>query len=434
MRTSTIAGISTPIGNAGVGIIRISGPQAVSIVSRCFDEPLVPRVATLGIISTHEFSDTVLVIHFPAPRSFTGEDVVEIQAHGGSFLLQKILDHVLVLGAELATPGEFSKRAFLNGKLSLDMAEAIIETITAESEAHLRSTSAVHGGRLREMLASFERALVAVAAQIEATLDYPEHDIEHATRAAIRPHVESTVAQITDLIGTAHQGRLFANGVQVAVLGRPNVGKSSLFNAILGRDRSIVTNIEGTTTDTISESIPYRGLRLVFNDTAGIRTATGEIEKIGITRTKKTISESDVVLVIFDGPSDDEILAMANGKPTIIALNKCDIISHENRNGIIVSAKTGENIEKLKESIYQMAIGGQTLTAEMAITNTRHLAELSHAHACLASALIALDDELSLDLVAGDITDALAHIGNITGTHTSDAVIDEIFSRFCLGK
>ena len=462
---NTIAAIATPTGNAGIGIIRLSGPASVKIASKVFDHELKPRIATLGKITTPDVTDQAIVIYFPAPHSFTGEDIVELQAHGGSFLLQRILDHLYTLGATPATPGEFSKRAFLNGKLSLSQAEAIIDLINAESDAQLRSASSSFHGNLLEKLKVIEAQLTTLAAQIEVILDHPELDLPIPQTNSL----QSILDLLATLIATENQGRLIANGVQIAVLGKPNVGKSSLFNALLGRDRAIVTNIAGTTTDTISESLLYNGHRLIFNDTAGIHDPKTEIERLGIQRSLQLIHDADICLVIFDASQpptkqDLALLDLVREKPTLIVLSKSDLYEEKfkvktdkltstayipaaggidallgnlgrNLPKILTSSKTGKNIESLKEKIFQMVIGKNMPSADLAITNTRHLHELKKAHTGLLSAMQLLTADVpQLDLVAIDIAQARDNLGQISGSHAQDSVIDEIFSRFCLGK
>jgi len=459
MKTTTIAAIATPIGNGGVGIIRISGPESLDILLRCFNKKkseIKPRYAVFGTVSTGDFTDEVLVLYFPGPNSFTGENVVEIQAHGGAFLLQKLLEHILTLGATMAAPGEFSKRSFLNGKMSLGQAESIMDKIAAECESQLAAVSLVRQGALHEKLFAMEKELVNALAQIEATLDHPEDDIEHTTMSAIKPKLEKIHDSINCLIVSANEGRIMAHGIQVAVVGRPNVGKSSLFNAIINRQRSIVTDIAGTTTDTVSEAILYKGTKLVFNDTAGIRCdACSVVECEGIHRTKKVLDDCDIVLAIFDGSApptkeDEEILATLKGKEVIFALNKADLPSFNASSiawktprytTVCTSALKYENIDKLKELIYKSVINKvqKEKTTRLAkkdnaiITSLRHLQELLHARESL-SQVLNNSCVPSLDMVATDLTRALEHIGNISGTRVSDAVIDEIFSQFCLGK
>ena len=468
--STTIAATATPAGIGGVGIIRLSGPAAMTIISRCLNHPkggrdgleLPPRLATYGTFHGDDFTDGVIVIYFKAPHSFTGEDVIEIHAHGGQFILNKILEHLYTLGATPAAPGEFSRRAFLNGKISLDQAESIIDTIHAESESELRAANIIYAGKLKAEIAGLENSLVECLALIEATLDYPEQDIEHATIGQIKTILQPINQKVTDLIDTANQGRLIRGGIQIAVLGRPNVGKSSLFNALLSHDRSIVTNIAGTTTDVVSETILYRGQKLVFNDTAGIRGESAhrnQIETLGIDRTKRVITECDIALCIFDATAtptdeDNQILALVTspnhpvGTPSkiIYVLNKADLVRDDatrriwldfipkNSVVILTSAITGENITRLKDEIYNLIITKPNAAHDgVIITNARHLNELLNAKASLDAAITNLDD-MPLDCAAADLASALAHLGNITGTNPTDAVLDQVFSRFCLGK
>ncbi|MCL2850788.1 MAG: tRNA uridine-5-carboxymethylaminomethyl(34) synthesis GTPase MnmE [Firmicutes bacterium] len=463
MEKTTIAAIATPIGNGGVGIIRLSGSLALDIVLKCFTSKtsIKPRYATYGTILTPDFSDDVIVIYFPGPRSFTGENVVEIQAHGGAFLLQKLVEHLLTLGATLAQPGEFSKRAFLNGKISLDQAESIMDKIAAESESQLKAISLVSQGALSKKLFLMEKELLNCLAQIETILDQPDDDIDYSTVADLKSKIASAGSDINSFISSANEGRIMSSGIQIAVIGRPNVGKSSLFNAIINRDRSIVTNIEGTTTDTITESILYKGVKLVFNDTAGQRdirsdTKTNEISKIeefGIQRSRQVMEKADIILAIFDGsckPTKQDIkildlLDSFNNKQVIFVLNKSDLTSfNENTvnwdtpcgNTIFTSAVSHENISKLKELVYSSITESFQIHQAhdtLVITSTRHLNELALAYRALVNALENING-LSLDMIATDITTALDHLGNISGTNVSDAVIDEIFSNFCIGK
>lgn len=446
LSSSTIAAIATPPGNSGVGIVRISGPNALAITQKMFSQPLPPRQATLGQIfakshttnqlqiNTQNILDTAVAIYFKAPHSFTGEDIIELQCHGGWLLLNKVVDTAIQNGAVAATRGEFSRRAFLNGKLSLDQAEAIIETINAESDTHLQYASSVLGGALKAQLQSFEQSLIKVTAQIEATLDYPEHDIEHTTATEIRAQIQNLLQQIRKLTDTAQTGRIIANGINVAVLGKPNVGKSSIFNALLNADRSIVTEIPGTTTDTVTDSIIYNGIKIIFHDTAGIREGKNKIERLGIQKSQKAFAACDIALIIFDTTDTDvpELLELVEGKPHIVVYNKCDLVKLE---GVFcVSAKTGENIQQIKQKIYEMCLATTPSFNQIIITNARHASELLHAMNSLSNALASIDSGIPLDCIATDIGTALNHIGNITGTHASEAVLDEIFSRFCLGK
>lgn len=448
----TVAAIATPPGNSGVGIVRISGPRSLEIGSKMFTSldgiQLVPRHATLGIVKGKDFSDTAIAIFFQSPNTFTGDDIIEIQAHGGFFLLCKILETAIEHGAVLADNGEFSRTAFLNGKMSLNQAEAIIEIINAESDLQLKYAQTTFQGHLNKLLVNMEKELVAVSAQIEATLDYPEHDIEHTTEIQISPQIERIDAQIKELKSTATAGKMVAHGVRVAVLGKPNVGKSTLFNALLGSDRSIVTDIAGTTTDVITESIHYKGVKIVFADTAGIRKADGQIEKLGIKRTRAALEECDIALAVFDSSEapddyDEQIIELCKDRMCINVLNKSDKKVDANTKKwekfltspyIKCSAVSGEGISNIKQMIYERTVGLHSPNSHnVVITNMRHVEELHAAGEALERILSSIG-KVPLDCIAVDVNSALTSIGNITGTNASEAVLDEIFSRFCLGK
>lgn len=420
----TIASIVTPPGSSGVGIVRVSGPLSYQITNKLTGKKLKPRIATLVSI----LNDTAIAIYFKTPNSFTGEDIVEFQCHGSYFLLQKVLKSIISHGAVLAEPGEFSRRAFLNGKLSLDQAEAIIDIINAQNDTQLKNAGAILNGNLRTILDLAEKKLIEISAQLEAAIDYPE-DVDTADTAA---PIKNLLKDLIALIDTAQTGRIISNGIHVAVLGKPNVGKSSIFNALLNTDRSIVTDIAGTTTDTITESISYKGINIIFHDTAGIREGQSKVESLGIQRSKKIIESCDIALIIKDASQvekdDTELLDLVKNKPHIVVNNKSDLKIKENM--LNVSAKTGYNISEIKKQIYDKVITSPIQTDKIIITNTRHLNELKLAVDALDRAL----QTAPLDCIATDINAALNHIGNITGTNASEAVLDEIFSRFCLGK
>jgi len=420
--TTTIVAIVTPPGNSGVGIVRISGRDALGIARKMFSKELKPRVATVGTI----LGDSAIAIYFKAPHSFTGEDIVEFQCHGGWLLLNKIVETAIAHGATMATRGEFSRRAFMNGKISLDQAEAIIEIINAESDAHLKYATL----GITQQLRDFEEELVATIAVIEVSLDYPEE----VGIPPIKDPLVNLLTRIKALTATANQGRIIANGINVAVAGKPNVGKSSIFNALLKTDRSIVTEIAGTTTDTVTDAIQYNGIRIVFHDTAGLRESAGKIEELGIERTRKTIGRCDVALVIFDitEPFDHGILELVEGKPHIVVYNKCDL--QRRKDVFQVSAKTGEGIEAIKQKIYDLCVTMPQSSDQIIVTNSRHAMELANAQAALECAIAGIEYNMPIDCIAADIQNALRFIGNVTGTHASEAVLDEIFSRFCLGK
>jgi tRNA modification GTPase len=450
MMSRTIVGIATSPGNSGVGIVRISGIGALQVAKKMFraNRELAPREAALGTVYGADFSDKAIAIYFAAPNSFTGDDVVEFQCHGGYFLLQKVMDTAVRNGAVVAEHGEFSRNAFLNGKLSLDQAESIIEIINAESDRQLINANGIFAGHLKDRLYAMEQSLVEVTAMIEATLDYPEHDIEHTTAKKIAPKIEAIVCDLQGLLATAEEGRLISEGVTVAVLGKPNVGKSSIFNRLLGRDRSIVTDIAGTTTDTVSASILYNGVKINFVDTAGIRKGKNQIETFGIERSKVALRDSDIAIAVFDAGEtpdayDSQVLELTRGKLCVYVVNKSD---KGNKNAglwrnfiggepLFVSAQSGENIDAIKRIVYDSTVkhASRGNSGGFALTNARHVAELSAAAGFLISSFDSLG-KVTLDCVASDIGSALRCIGNVTGTEATEAVLDEIFSRFCLGK
>jgi len=416
MQGKTIVGIATPAGNGGVGIVRLSGTRSLEIAKKMFDGEI-----KVGLNVGSVLNDTCVLLYFRSPNSFTGDDVVEFQCHGGYFLLQRVVDTALTYGAVLAEAGEFSRTAFLNGKMSLDQAESIIDIIHAETDLQLDNAGKIYSGALKEKLDNIEKQLIDILAQIEATLDYPD---EVGLPDDLAQNVKNISCQISGLVNTARTGKIISTGINVAVLGKPNVGKSSVFNALLNNERSIVTDIAGTTTDIVTESIHYKGIKINFFDTAGIRDADGKIEKLGIERTKKTARECDLVLNILDATSDEKPIATNN--PNIVVYNKSDL---KQRDGFMVSAKTGYNIEKIKEEIYKKVFTVPIKATGVIITNTRHLNELT-----LALQSLEIDFDDPLDCIASNLQITVNHIGNITGTRATDAVLDAVFSRFCLGK
>jgi tRNA modification GTPase len=450
----TIVGIATPIGFGGIGIVRISGEYAPDILYKMFTPnktgKVTPQRATLGKVYGKNYTDTAIAIFFPAPHSFTGENVAEIQAHGGYKLLQRIMNTAIEHGAIPAGRGEFSKRAFLNGKMSLEQAESIADMINAESDAEIQNAGAIMQGALREKLNIIENNLVSVRANIDACLDYPD-DLPEPPQYS--KGIKTAIKQIDALLSTAETGQIIKNGISVAIIGKPNAGKSSLFNAILNESRSIVTDIAGTTTDTITEQITHKGIKIKFVDTAGIRDGKTVIETEGIARTRAAANEADIVLAVLDATTelnefDHRCISIAAGKLSmpIIVYNKTDICPPPDFATapylgsfyyppakfilIPVSAKTGKNIGRVLDKIVAMSV--QTLPSAngVVITNERHARELTAAKSALQGTVAAN----SLDMVSTDITEALSHIGAITGTNVTEKTLDEIFSKFCLGK
>lgn len=423
----TIVGIATPIGFGGIGIVRLSGPQALSIITKMFNRPLKPRHATLGVVTGNNFSDTVLAIYFPAPHSFTGEDVVEIQAHGGWHLVNRIMQTAIQYGATPAEPGEFTRIAVMNNKMTLSQAESTLDLINAESDAELQNAARLVSGELQQILSQLENDLIAARAQIDAYLDYPEDlDTPNVPMQQIN-HVKETIA---NLLATARHGQIIKNGINVCIIGCPNAGKSSLFNALVGDDRSIVTDIAGTTTDTITEKITYQGVKINLIDTAGIREqANSSIERAGIERAKSTLKNADILLVVVDATTR-AMVDFPREKKHIIIYNKSDLCPDTPTDGISVSAKTGKNIELILQQIIEMITYTTPAGNMVNLTNERHTNLLRQAHALLDE----INPHDTLDKIASNITLALSYIGKITGTNVDERTLDEIFSKFCLGK
>ncbi len=423
----TIVGIATPMGFGGVGILRLSGADALSITAKMFNRPLKPRYATLGVLTGDNFTDTVLAIYFPAPHSFTGEDVVEIQAHGGWHLMNRIMQTAIKHGAIPAEPGEFTRIAVLNNKMTLNQAESSLELINAESDAELQNAARLMAGELEKQVSSIEQDLIDARALIDAYLDYPE-DLDSPELPMTQ--INRAKASIDQLLTTANHGQMIKNGINVCLIGCPNAGKSSLFNALIGDNRSIVTDIAGTTTDTISEKITYQGIKINLIDTAGIReNATSIIEEHGIARAKSIIQEADILLVIVDATTR-EMVDYPKDKKHLIIYNKSDLCPDIPNDGIAVSAKTGKNIELILKSIVEMATKTAPTGSMIYITNERQTNLLRQAQNLLAE----INPHAPLDQISANITLALSYIGKITGTDIDERTLDEIFSKFCLGK
>ena len=423
----TIVGIATPMGFGGVGIVRLSGKDALSIATQIFNRPLKPRHATLGVVTGDNFSDTVLAIYFPGPHSFTGEDVVEIQAHGGWHLVNRIMQTTIQHGAVPAEPGEFTRIAVLNNKMTLQQAESSLDLINAESDAELQNAARLMSGELEKLVNTIEKDLIDARAQIDAYLDYPE-DLESPDLPTQEiNHAKNTIQQ---LLTTARHGQMIKNGINVCLIGCPNAGKSSLFNALIGDNRSIVTDIAGTTTDSISEKITYQGIKINLIDTAGIReTATSVIEEHGIARAKTILQEADILLVIVDATTR-EMVDFPQDKKHLIIYNKSDLCSDIPTDGIAVSAKTGQNVELILKTIVAMATETAPTGSMIYITNERQTNLLKQAQTFLNE----INETAPLDQISANITLALGCIGKITGTDIDERTLDEIFAKFCLGK
>lgn len=450
----TIAAIATPVGEGGLAVIRLSGPAAVLIADRCF-RPAGKAARRLPEVPSHTISfghivrngqviDEVLCSVMRAPRSFTAEDVVEISCHGGVLAAKLVLDTVLAAGARLAEPGEFSKRAFLNGRIDLAQAEAINDVIHAKTELALAAANQQLAGRLSQRVMLLRDQMMNCLAHIEAHIDFPEEDIGPDTSQRLQARLREGLALMDQLLATANEGRILRTGIRVGIIGRPNAGKSSLLNALVGHDRAIVSSIPGTTRDTVEETANIRGLPVVFIDTAGLREARDEIELEGIRRSRKTLENAELILHVLDGtrPYDPhEFLQSGSRSKRIIIKNKVDLDNCIELPpdiagvAVAVSCVTGEGIEALKDRIRDAVWSGDA-RAEMleAMVNSRHQEALSRARAATHQSLVALQQGQTLELVAMDLHVAVNAIGEIVGKTATEDLLDRIFSQFCIGK
>lgn len=446
----TICAISTPIGVGGISVIRLSGKDSLNIVNKLLEKPIEniePRKMLLKTIKAKDFSDNAMVVYFKAPFSYTGEDVVEIQCHGGIFITNEILKTLIECGATLAENGEFTKRAFLNGKLSLDKAEGVIDMINAESESQLKAGYNLLSGKLTELIKEKQDVLTDILAQLEVSLDYPEHDIEYTTLEEFKQKITSLLNDITKIKDTSKTGMIIKNGINIALLGTPNVGKSSLMNSLLGFNRAIVTSIAGTTRDIIEEGYVYNGVKVNLIDTAGIHESDNQVEQIGINLAKEKLNSSDLILYVLDSSrkiSSDEISLYNSIKnKKIVVVNKIDEKSPDfnlenldlsNVKIVETSSVLNTNIDLLKQTIYDEIIGNNIVGNSTIITNIRHKNALEKAENSLKDALNTLKNTQSLELLSIDLNNCYSYLGEISGETSSENIIDRIFEKFCLGK
>lgn len=452
----TIAAVATPPGLGGVGIVKISGPEALAITRQLFRAAggpprFRPRFLHFGHIVDPAGGgpvDEVLVAFMPGPHSYTRQDVVEIQAHGGPAPLQRILQLVLAGGARLAEAGEMTLRAFLNGRLDLAQAEAVLDVVQAKTEAALRVATEQLGGSLSAQVKQVRRALVDQLAFLEASIDFVEDEIP--PQDVVAP-LQAVAGQLERLLASADQGLIYRQGVRAAIVGVPNVGKSSLLNALLRNERAIVTDIPGTTRDTLEETVNLRGVPLVLVDTAGIRArATDRVEHIGIERSRKALARADLALLVVDGTAppgegDYEIAALVGAKPAVLIVNKADLAAAGAEHlpadflpaapRVRLSALTGEGLAALESTLLELVLGGQvTLADTPLVSNPRHQALLAAALNHTRAAVEAQQAGLSADLVAIDVREAVEVLGQITGETASEDLLNAIFSNFCIGK
>lgn len=441
----TIVAISTPIGRGAISIVRMSGQNCLNIAQAFFSstkldyKKIIPNMLYLGNFKFDESRERCFMVYFKTPSSYTGEDMVEFQVHGGILLSQKVLETLISAGARLANPGEFSERAFENGKISLDEAEAIIGEINAESESELKANLNLAQGKLKEKVVLLQGNLALQLAQIEATLDYPEEDFEKTVKDEIFSSMEAIKNDIEFFVRQSDSLKYINNGVNIAIVGSPNVGKSSLLNALIGQERAIVTEIAGTTRDIVNESIFYNGIKFNFIDTAGIRESSDKVEKIGIEKSQKSIETADIVLCVFDGSKnleeqDEKLLNKVKNYKHLIVVNKTDKkrILKPFKNEIEVSAVTEKGIEDLKNSVYNMVIDKNIDFGKIMVSNERQASALRESLKTCNEILSNKDE--SMDVIAMLIKNLWNSLGKITGQCENESIIDLIFSKFCLGK
>lgn len=457
----TIAAIATPPGIGGVGIIRVSGTRCFEIVSSLFQaKGTVPlekrpnRTIQYGHIidpqKDNEVLDEVLLLIMRGPQSFTAEDVIEIQCHGGIVVVREILKVLLRQGARLAEPGEFTKRAFLNGRIDLTQAEAIIDIIEAKSEQSLSVAVKQLDGTLAQLIRTIREDLIALIAHLEVAIDYPEEDIEELTMDETAAKLRPILGQIDNLLATANRGRLLRDGIVTAIVGRPNAGKSSLMNALLRENRAIVTDVPGTTRDSIEEAITIEGIPVRLIDTAGIRETDDIVEKIGVDRAKEYLESAQIVVCVIDASKpltveEEVMLRSTSGKNTIVFLNKADkgavitesTVSDYGEFTVIatISAANGEGMDVLAEAVKQLVYGGTVQNESTALlSNVRHITLMEQAKSQLETSLSTIESGLPVDFVVTDMREAWERLGDITGDSLRESMVDELFSRFCLGK
>jgi len=455
--SDTIAAISTPPGRGGIGIVRLSGPQAAEIVVQLvrLRQPLEHGRARLADVlgGTEDEAedagtrriDEALVTWFSAPRSYTGEDLVEIAAHGSPVVLELLLRRALELGARLAEPGEFTQRAFLSGRLDLTQAEAVRDLIEAQTLTQARQAASQMGGALSRRVAPVKAGLVELIALLEAGIDFAEDDIDVAAESEIARRIGELTPPLEALAGSFARGRIVHDGLTLAIVGRPNVGKSSLFNRLVERERAIVTAQPGTTRDTVTERISLQGIPLELVDTAGLREGLEEAEQLGIARSREALSDAALVLVVLDATqalNDEErrLLAAVEGRPALAALNKSDLADADEAVAQVggvpalrTSALTGEGIAALKERILALATGGAASEPGM-LTSLRHHQAITTALSALSDAAGANAGRIPHEMILLDLYRGLWALDSLTGQTTSDDILNLIFSTFCIGK
>lgn len=458
MMNDTIAAISTPAGEGGIAVIRISGPDSIASADRIFSfKGKLADTATHTVHYGHivnpgsgERVEEVLVTVMKGPRSFTTEDVVEISCHGGIISVKKVLELVLDQGVRLAEPGEFTKRAYLNGRIDLTQAEAVIDLIRAKSDRAFKVALKQVEGALSKQVKQLRHQLVELMAHIEVNIDYPEHDVEELTSAYIKEKCEDALSELERLLRTAEQGKILREGIVTAIVGRPNVGKSSLLNALAQDNKAIVTDIPGTTRDVIEEYVNLNGIPLKLLDTAGLRETEDIVERIGVERSKAALGDADLILMVINQsePLHEEELRLMDevgGRNSLVVLNKSDLPTRADLGEVrdrfpedrivTMSVKENEGLDRLGQAIGEMFFGGQLESGDMTyVSNVRHIHLLKKAMGSLEEAKNAADMRVPIDMIQIDVRSAWESLGELVGDSVGESLIDQIFSQFCLGK
>ena len=453
-KNKTICAISTPIGVGGISIIRVSGDESLKIASKLFSSKqdnelkLNPRKMVLGKFKAENFCDNCLAVYFKGPNSYTGEDMVEFQCHGGNAVSEGVLKAVVDAGAEFAGPGEFTKRAFVNGKLSLDEAEGVIDIINSESDSEVRAGYDLLNGNLKKQINNIQDVLTTLLAKIEVSIDYPEEELEDETSVEVKKELLDIKKNCEEILINSSTGVKVKSGYRVGIVGKTNVGKSSLLNAMLNYNKAIVTNISGTTRDLVEDVYVYNGVKFVLIDSAGIRDTDDVVEQIGIEKSKELINVCDIVLFVVDGSTDVEneeidILNTIIDKNVILVVNKSDLCNQVaivdkfkkiwKKDVVFISAKNQDGVLELKDKIFNMLIDKKVLNS-LLLTNARHIDLIKKGLKNIDNALFAIDNGLTLDMVSIDIQNAWSSFGEITGTSNTEEIVNTIFSKFCVGK
>lgn len=438
----TIAAIATPLGPGGLAVLRVSGPDAFDVADRCFKSKTAPSAAASHsvhyghIVRDGQIVDEVLLTVLRAPRTFTAEHTVEISCHGGVLAAKLVLDTLLANGARLAQPGEFTRRAFLNGRIDLTQAEAVIDLIHSRTDLALRAANQQLAGHLGARIHSLRDSLMLVLAHVEAHIDFPDEDIAPDTREQLLGRLHIACRNIDDLLKTAPEGQILRRGIRAAIVGQPNVGKSSLLNRLLGHDRAIVSPMPGTTRDTIEETANIRGIPVVFIDTAGLRESGDLIEQEGIRRSRESLEKAELVLQVLDQSAPNNSQPIETSKPVVTILNKTDLPhAFELPGALQISCATGAGLEALKDRVKELIWSGRASTdMSDVMINSRHEEALQRAKSGISNTINAFEHELSIELAAMDLRIAVNAIGEIVGKTTTEDLLDAIFSQFCIGK